>query len=44
MSRRLHHAWRRLRCLPWWPVCAYCGLVMLRNEATRRALCCEEEP
>lgn len=31
------HSPQPLRCIPW-PVCSRCGLVYLKNEATRKAI------
>lgn len=31
------HAMRKIKALPW-PLCARCGLLALKNEATRKAL------
>jgi hypothetical protein len=37
-NRRVReHAWKPLKRMPW-PVCNQCGLLRLKNEATRRAV------
>lgn len=41
--KRLKHVWKKFyRWLPWC-VCANCGLVGLKNEATNKALCTTED-
>lgn len=45
--RRAPHAWHTIKGFRFpWPVCAHCGLVWLKNEASRKAAkqLCEWEP